>query len=181
MKHEVKALKDSLDHSDTYPDMAKSIVRSLCVVMEGKEPSLRWTTRTPLHEMIKVAFYKQQRIGWKQAFLGHISSRWKKYIQQKWYQNRQVWATNLCRRLMFLALNRWQIRNEVYHDRVSKYSYLRDREVLIVEVSARFEIIQPDHPAVNRLFSNSLDQLITSTNSSMQAWMTSYYRFHFCG
>ena len=75
---------------------------------------------------------------------------------------------------MFLALNRWQIRNEVYHDRVSKYSYLRDREVLIAEVSARFEIIQPDHPAVNRLFSNSLDQLITSTNSSMQAWMTSY-------
>ena len=86
----------------------------------------------------------------------------------------QVWATNLCRRVMFLALNWWQIRNEVYHDRVSKYSYLRDREVLIAEVSARFEIIQPDHPAVNRLFSNSLDQLITSTNSSMQAWMTSY-------
>ena len=52
MQREVKALKDSLDHSDTYPDMAKSIVRSLCVVMEGKEPSLRWTTRTPLQEMI---------------------------------------------------------------------------------------------------------------------------------
>ena len=136
--------------------------------------------------MIKVAFYEQQRIGSNQAFLGHISLRWK-YIQQKWYEEitsngrklpkqktPRVRATNLYRRLMFLALNRWQIRNEVYHDQVSKYSYLWDREVLIAEVSARFEIIQPDHPAVNRLFSNSLDQLITSTNSSMQARMTSY-------
>ena len=28
MQREVKALKDSLDHSDTHPDMAKIIVRS---------------------------------------------------------------------------------------------------------------------------------------------------------
>ena len=35
---------------------------------------------------------------------------------------------------------------------IKKHLYLRDREVLIAEVSARFETTQPDHPAVNRLF-----------------------------
>ena len=113
--------------------------------------------------MIKVAFYEQQRIGSNQAFLGHISLRWK-YIQQKWYEEitsngrklpkqktPRVRATNLYRRLMFLALNRWQIRNEVYHDRVSKYSYLRDREVSVVKFGQKqvHEVLEKSMKPVN--------------------------------
>ena len=134
MQREKKSLKEYLTNSETHPGMTSIITRSLCAFLEGKEPSLRWRTTTPLQEMIKEAFHEQRRIVWKQTFLGHISSRWK-YVQQKWYeeisskgrklnkhQTPQVRATNLCRQLMFFALNQWQIRNEVYHDRVSKYS-----------------------------------------------------------
>ena len=134
MQREKKSLKEYLTNSETHPGMTSIITRSLCAFLEGKEPSLRWRTTTPLQEMIKEAFHEQRRIVWKQTFLGHISSRWK-YVQQKWYeeisskgrklnkhQTPQVRATNLCRQFMFFALNQWQIRNEVYHDRVSKYS-----------------------------------------------------------
>ena len=47
----------------------------------------------------------------------------------------QTWATNLCKRLMFLALNWWQIRNEAYHDCASKYTYTREHAELIMEVT----------------------------------------------
>ena len=139
---------------------------------------------TPRHDQDSISQTAENRV--KQVFLGRISSQWK-YVQQKWYeeitskgrilqthQTPQVWATNLCRRLMFFALHRWQIRSEVYHDRVSKYSYQRDRDALIKDVTTRYATPQPDHPAVNPLFSHSLEEFITSTNSSIQAWMFFY-------
>ena len=63
MQCEMKSLKEYLKHSETHPDMASIIIRSLCHVLEGNKPSLRWKTTTPLQDMIKIAFHKQQRIG----------------------------------------------------------------------------------------------------------------------
>ena len=65
--------------------------------------------------------------------------------QDKWYHelfaqgielnksnNSQVWAKNLCQRLMFFALTRWQLRNKAYHDHVNAHAYLRSREELTI-------------------------------------------------
>ena len=61
----------------------------------------------------------------------------------------EVWATNLCRRLMFFALNRWQIQNELYHsNQVSKYhSFLQDCDALTIDVTTRYATPQPE-PAI---------------------------------
>ena len=64
---------------------------------------------------------------------------------------------------MFIALNRWQIRNEAYHDSASKYAYNRDRLRLISDVTTRYFETKPDHFAITRLMSNPLEDLISGT------------------
>jgi hypothetical protein len=86
----------------------------------------------------------------------------------------QTWAKDLCQRLMHLALNRWQIRNEAYQDAKSTYAYNRERQELIRDITDRYDRDVPDHPAVNRLFQNVFTDLVTGTNSAMKAWKTSY-------
>jgi len=75
---------------------------------------------------------------------------------------------------MHLALNRWQIRNEAYHDSASKLGYARERQHLISAITTRYFDSLPEHPAVNRLMSNSFEDLVTGTNSTMRTWQTSF-------
>ena len=75
---------------------------------------------------------------------------------------------------MFIALNRWQIRNEAYHDSASKYAYNRDRLRLISDVTTRYFETKPDHFAITRLMSNPLEDLISGTNSIMKSWKKTY-------
>ena len=86
----------------------------------------------------------------------------------------QTWATNLCKRLMHLALNRWQIQNEAYHDSVSKFGYTWERQHLILDITTQNSQSHPDHTAVNRLMSYSIEDLVTGTNSTMITWKTSF-------
>ena len=90
-------------------------------------------------------------------------------------QSSQTWATNLCKRLMHIALNRWQIRNEAYHDSATKFAYNRERQSLITYVTTQYFQTKPDHPAITRLMSNAIEDLITETNSTMQTWNKSCY------
>ena len=123
-------------------------------------------------------------------FIGRISSQWK-VAQDQWYtdfssngiklprhQTSQIWATNLCRRIMFFALNRrWQIRNKTFHNKRTKREYTKECEHLISKVSMKcyFEN-KPDHPAVNRLMvGNTLVyDIITGTNATMATWRSWY-------
>ena len=75
---------------------------------------------------------------------------------------------------MHLALNKWQIQNEVYHDSVSKFGYACERQHLISDITTRYFNSVPEHPAVNQLMSNSFEDLVTGTNSTMRTWKTSF-------
>ena len=98
-----------------------------------------WKTFLAMDESITEAFREQEQIGWQHLFLGQLSMKWK-YAQYQYLlqqaslsdeplpksKSAQTWATNLCKRLMHPALNRWQIRNEAYHDSASKFGHVRE-------------------------------------------------------
>ena len=128
------------------------------------------------------AFDEQCEIGWDHLFLGRLSMKWK-YAQHLHiaqdetageHRSIQAWAKNICQRLMHLALNRWQIRNEAYQDAKSTQAYHRERQELTTEITNQYTREQPDPPALNRLFKHELPDLVTGTNSAMKAWKTSY-------
>ena len=144
LPRELKTIVKYLCNSKTHPDIAAILQRSLMSGLSGDDPSLNWTTHDPLQELISEAFHEQTRIRWTQLFLGRLSLKWK-MAQDKWYHelfaqgielnksnNSQVWAKNLCQRLMFFALTRWQLRNKAYHDHVNAHAYLRSREELTI-------------------------------------------------
>ena len=54
-------------------------------------------------------------------------------------------------------------------------SNAREQQNLISEITTRYFDSLPDHPAVNRLMSNSsFEDLVTGTNSTMRTWKTSF-------
>ena len=171
---------------NTHPNIKAILIRSIRSFLTGTNPTLNWTTTDPIQETIKRAFEDQCEIGWTNFFVGRISSQWK-LAQERWYtdissngiklprhQTSQTWATNLCRRVIFFALNRWQIRNETFHDKRTKREYTKEREHLISEVTTRYFENKPNHPAINWLMGNPLYDIITGTNSTMATWRTSY-------
>ena len=182
-----QSLSNSLTKSDTNPDIIRILIRSIRIFLTGGTPTLNWSRNDRIANIIKEAFQEQTRIGWKHIFLGRLSMKWK-YAQQQHYaslskttgkpipkaKTAQTWSTNLCKRLMFIALNRWQIRNEAYHDSASKYAYNRDRLRLISDVTTRYFETKPDHFAITRLMSNPLEDLISGTNSIMKSWKKTY-------
>lgn len=130
---ETNSLEQYLTTRNTHPDIKAILVRSIRSYLIGTTPTFNWITNNPIQDTsIHKAFDDQCAIGWKNFFIGHISSQWK-LAQDKWYtelsskgfklprhQTSQIWATNLCRLTMFFALNRWQIRNEAFHDKRTK-------------------------------------------------------------
>lgn len=75
---------------------------------------------------------------------------------------------------MFFTLNRWQIRNETFHEKRTRRAYLRDRKQLINDITERYMESKPAHPAINRLMGMQLTDIIMSTNSRMATWKKSY-------
>ena len=186
LPREIKTIVQYLGNSKTHPDIEAILQRSIMSVLSGDVPSLNWTTHDPLQELISEAFHEQTRIGWTQLFLGRLSLKWK-MAQDKWYHelsaqgialnksnNSKVWAKNLCQRLMFFALTRWQIRNEAYHDHANAHAYLRSREELSIAITERFHRTNPQHPAVNRLLNQPLEDLLSGPNSRMRTWIDSF-------
>ena len=151
--------------------------------LSGDTPTLNWTPQDHLSQTIVTAFEEQCAIGWEHIFLGRLSMKWKhaqhlhmtkNEPEGKQHRSAQAWAKDLCQRLMHIALNRWQIRNEAYQDSKSTAEYNRERQELITIITERYSRDQPDHPAVNRLFKNVFADLVTGTNSTMTAWKKSY-------
>ena len=181
-------LSNLLTKSDTNPDIIRILIRSIRTFLTGGTPTLNWSRNDHIANIIKEAFQEQTKIGWKHIFLGRLSMKWK-YTQQQHFaslskttgqpipksKTAQSWSTNLCKRLMFIALNQWQIRNEAYHDSTSKYAYNRDRLRLISDVTTRYFETKPDHFAIARLMSNPLEDLIRQLNKSIiKSWKKSY-------
>ena len=185
---ETKSLDQYLSSRNTHPDIKDILIRSIRSFLTGTTPStLNWTTSGPIQDTIKLAFKEQCDIGWTNFFVGRISSPEWKLAQEKWYndlssngiklpknQSAQTWATNLCRRIMFFALNRWKIRNETFHEKRMRRAYTKERAHLINEVTTRYFKNKPDHTAVNRLMGIPLYDIITGTNATMATWRTSY-------
>ena len=184
---ETNSLEKYLTTRNTHPDIKTILIWSIRSFLTSTNPTLNWTTTEPIQETIKQAFEDQCEIGLTNFFAGRISSQWK-LAQERWYtdissnginlprhQTLQTWATNLCRRFIFFALNRWQIRNETFHDKWTKGEYTKECEHLISEVTTRYFENKPNHPAINRLMGNPLYDIITGTNSTIATWQTSYY------
>jgi len=187
IRRETQSLDGSLTKLGTHPDLRNILIRTVRTFLTGGTPTLVWDKSDKISDTIKAAFREQEEIGWQHLFLGRISMKWK-YAQHQYLSQQaslsdeplpksksaQTWATNLCKRLMHLALNRWQIRNEAYHDSASKFGYACERQNLISDITTRYFDSLPDHPAVNRLMSNSFEDLVTGTNSTMRTWKTSF-------
>ena len=186
---ETQSLDIALHQTGTHPDLHKILIRAVRSFLTGEIPTLRWTREGTIPTLIREAFDEQSAIGWKHLFLGRLSLKWKlaqhrHYLQQDATstdapprpksQTAQSWATNLCKRLMHVALNRWQIRNEVFHDRASAHKYEKERQQLTDAVTKSYTETKPDHPALNRLMGVSLEDLTSGPTSHMKTWQKSY-------
>jgi hypothetical protein len=182
---ELRPLERTMEKLNTHPDLARIILRSMKRYLTGMTPTLQWTTTDHHQELIRDAFFEQSKIGWKHLFLGHLGQRWRQ-AQQNWYddlrehdvkvpkgQNGLTWAKTMLKGTMHLALNRWQIRNEKFHEDQKNKDYEKEREILIKEIDARYEIEYPGHPAVERLMGVCQDELTTGPNGNMRTWLSS--------
>ena len=75
---------------------------------------------------------------------------------------------------MHFALNRWQIRNEAYHDKQTRDKYESEQKLMTEEIRQRFEKPAPSHPAIDRLMHVKEDELTSGPNGPMRAWLDTY-------
>ena len=191
---ETNSLEKYLTTRNTHPDIKAILILSIRSFLTGTNPTPKWTTTDPsIQETIRRAFEDQCEIGWTNFFIRRISSQWKlaqelkdglmKFLPMEsssldtkhCKSGQQTCATNLCKGVMFFALNRWQIRNNTFHDKQTKREYTKGHEHLISEVTKRYFENKPNHPAINRFMGNPLYDIITGTDSTMATWRTSLY------
>ena len=122
IRHESRSLDGSLTMLGTHPDLPNILICLVQTILTGGTPTLVWDKSDKISDTITEVFREQEQIGWQHLFLGWLSMKWKyaqyQYISQQASlsdeplpksKSAQTWATNLCKRLMHLALNRWQI------------------------------------------------------------------------
>ena len=175
-----------LEKRNTHPDLTKILIRSIRAYLSQEKPSLNWTPSDQVQTTVKEAFYVQDKIGWKGIFTGHLGNKWRQ-AQQEWYdqlhdngvkvprgQTGLTWAKALLQKLMHFALNRWQIRNETYHENQTREQYNEDRENMTNEIKSKYEGEFPQHPAIDRLMRIPEEELTSGPNGPMRAWLNSY-------
>ena len=186
LTRELRSLEQTLEKWNTRPDLKCILLRSMKAYLAGTEPTLDWTPNDDHQEDVKAAFLQQQQIGWDRTFLGHFGQQWR-HAQQHWYdrlrdeniripkgQNGLTWAKAVIKGSMHLALNRWQIRNEAFHEAKKEDDYTTTRKTLLAEIALKYKGSHPTHPAVERLMRVSQDELTTGPNGHMRTWLHSF-------
>jgi hypothetical protein len=107
-------------------------------------PQFNGDTSDKLDRITALAHAEQSLIGWTQAFIGRLSTKWTT-AQGIWYDHMRhnlptsqkfpkrytgpIWMKKLVAQLIYYNLNRWQIRNEAAQATESAEDYRKTREM----------------------------------------------------
>lgn len=139
--------------------------------------------------LLQEALDEQDTLGWDQFLLGRQSKRWEE-LQHKEYLRlaaqlpansslpahfkSTVLSKMMIQEATYIALNRWQVHNEVAHTAITAKEYIKDRDKAKVQVRTLLSASRPDHIALSRLIPETVETLLSQPLERIKEWITTW-------
>ncbi|GFH47803.1 hypothetical protein CTEN210_04279 [Chaetoceros tenuissimus] len=165
------------------------------ILLQRIKATLQRQRLTPmqLHDstdpVLQAALDEQDVLGWDQFLLGRQSKRWEE-VQQKEYSRlasqlpknsklpahykATVFSKMLIQESTYIALNRWQVHNEVAHTAITAKEYIRDRDKAKKKIQKLLAESRPDHIAFTRQIPVTTESLLSQPLDRMRDWIATW-------
>jgi hypothetical protein len=173
----IKDLKDTLQHTDTQPDLSLILIQGICGAIIG--PTYQMSEENQ-EICFKHLVRKQNRIGWHHILKGRLSHQWVQCQQLHIHsdpgtdstkQSGEIWLKRVLNRLWTSLWDVWLLSNDDLHGRDRQQREQKRLEKLTPKVEALYDQATTLLTADKEIFAIPIHTRLTFPSREIETWI----------